>query len=67
MELTVNGAPRTCPADLTVADLVAGVLDGAVQGSAVALNGEVVPRASHAATALADGDVVEIVTAVQGG
>ena len=33
----------------------------------VALNGTVVPRHRHAATPLAEGDEVEIVTAVQGG
>jgi sulfur carrier protein len=67
MELTVNGHPATYDAPLTIADLVAEVLGGETRGSAVAHNGEVVPRASHAVVALADGDVVEIVTAVQGG
>ncbi len=40
---------------------------GAGRGCAVALNGVVVPRAQLAARRLADGDVVEVVTAVQGG
>lgn len=67
MELTLNGSRRSYDGAPTVADLVAEVLGGPVGGSAVAVNGEVVPRAAHAGTALADGDVVEVVTAVQGG
>lgn len=63
MNLTVNGEPRAVEAGASVADL----LPRSPQGMAVARNGEVVPRASHATTPLADGDVIEIVTAVQGG
>lgn len=63
MTITVNGEPRAVEAGASVADL----LPPSPQGMAVARNGEVVPRAAHAATLLADGDVVEIVTAVQGG
>jgi sulfur carrier protein len=41
---------------------------GAGQGGvAVAVNDEVVPRRVWSATALADGDRVEVLTAVQGG
>ncbi|PZS16264.1 MAG: thiamine biosynthesis protein ThiS [Acidimicrobiales bacterium] len=36
-------------------------------GMAVAVNGEVVPRSRWPATELADGDQVEVLTAVQGG
>jgi sulfur carrier protein len=36
-------------------------------GVAVAVNDEVVPRRAWSATALADGDRVEVLTAVQGG
>jgi len=36
-------------------------------GTAVALNDDVVPRARHAATALRDGDRLEIIVAVAGG
>ena len=39
----------------------------APSGVAVALNGTVVPRAQWSATPLADGDRVEVLTAVQGG
>lgn len=62
MRLIVNGEDRLLEAGSTVADLLT---DPA--GHAVALNGSVVPRGRHADTALRDGDVVEIVTAVQGG
>lgn len=67
MELTVNGEIRAYDGPLTVADLVADVLAGESRGSAVACNGTVVPRAEHASVVLAAGDLVEIVTAVQGG
>jgi sulfur carrier protein len=36
-------------------------------GSAVALNDDVVPRARYAATALQEGDRLEIIVAVAGG
>jgi sulfur carrier protein len=49
-----------------VAGLIA-MVTGVSTGLATAVNGEVVPRASWAATLLADGDRVEVVTAVQGG
>ena len=41
--------------------------DGRRLGVAVAHNAQVVPRSQWSATALADGDDVELVTAVQGG
>ncbi|MFW6774550.1 sulfur carrier protein ThiS [Nocardioides sp. CPCC 205120] len=63
--LTVNGEPVPTPAR-TVAELVAARV-GDPAGHAVAVNGAVVRRAEHASTPLDDGDVVEIVTAVQGG
>ena len=76
--LTVNGAPHSAAAPLTVADLVAertglrvaagGVAPGgAALGIAVAVNAAVVPRSGWAAAQLADGDAIEIVTATQGG
>ena len=51
-------APGTTVADLLPAD---------PRGHAVAVNGSIVLRAEHAATPLCEGDVVEIVAAVQGG
>ena len=66
MELTVNGETRVVPDGLTIRGLVEhlGLTDGPV---AVERNREVVPRANHAATLLAAGDVVEIVHFVGGG
>ncbi|HEX6500937.1 MAG TPA: sulfur carrier protein ThiS [Micromonosporaceae bacterium] len=64
--ISVNGRRTGVDEDTSVAAVVAG-LTAASQGIAVALNGEVVPRGAWAGTRVRDGDVVEIVTAVQGG
>ncbi|MEV7600247.1 sulfur carrier protein ThiS [Kitasatospora sp. NPDC089797] len=66
IELTVNGEPRRVPAATTLAALVTTV-SAARTGVAAALNEAVVPRSSWPATALATGDRIEILTAVQGG
>ncbi len=66
MTLTVNGDPRELPPGTTLADLVTQLVPSA-QGVAAAVNGEVVPRRAWPDTPLADGSVVEVVTAVQGG
>jgi sulfur carrier protein len=63
MTITLNGAPHRVQPGTAIADL----LPAERRGTAVALNGAVVPRAEHETTRIADGDVVEIVTAVQGG
>jgi sulfur carrier protein len=62
MHVTLNGEETPVSAGTTLADLV-----GSASGRAAAVNGVVVPRDQHPRTRLADGDVVEIVTAVQGG
>jgi sulfur carrier protein len=66
MHLSVNGEPREVPEHTTVRRLIE-LLDLAGGPVAVERNGDVVPRAEHAATALAEGDVVEIVHFVGGG
>ncbi|MCZ9354485.1 sulfur carrier protein ThiS [Streptomyces mutabilis] len=66
MNISVNGEPREV-APGTVLDTVVGTLTTAPSGVAAALNETVVPRARWSATALADGDRVEVLTAVQGG
>jgi sulfur carrier protein len=68
MIVTVNGQPQEVPVGATVRSLVAA-LPGAPEGRgvAVALEGEVVPRAAWPRTELADGAHVEVVVAVQGG
>ena len=66
VQIKLNGDPRELPADSTVVQAVAA-LTTAASGVAAAVNGEVLPRGSWAATPLRDGDQVEVVTAVQGG
>ena len=66
MTLTVNGDPRELPPGVTLADLVTQLVPSA-RGVAAAVDGTVVPRGAWPDTRLADGCVVEIVTAVQGG
>ncbi|WP_436701675.1 sulfur carrier protein ThiS [Nocardioides sp. BYT-33-1] len=66
MTITCNGEPVAAAA--TVADLLAHRLgDRCPSGVAVAVNEEVVPRGAWPERRLSDGDVVEVVTAVQGG
>jgi len=64
--ITVNGEPHTAPPGSTLEQLVSG-LTKLTSGVAAAVGGQVVPRGRWAATALQDGDRIEIVTAVQGG
>ncbi|MFC7816254.1 MULTISPECIES: sulfur carrier protein ThiS [unclassified Streptomyces] len=66
MNISVNGEPREV-APGTALDALVRTLTTAPSGVAAALNETVVPRARWAATALADGDRVEVLTAVQGG
>lgn len=66
MTITCNG--ESVAVEATVADLLRARLGHArPPGVAVAINEEVVPRGEWAARRLAAGDVVEVVTAVQGG
>jgi sulfur carrier protein len=62
----INGERRELAAGATVPDAL-GALGLPRTGVAVAVDGEVVPRAAWAGTALADGARVEVLTAVQGG
>ncbi|MEU6357530.1 sulfur carrier protein ThiS [Streptomyces sp. NPDC047072] len=66
MNISVNGEPRQF-APGTALDTVVRALTPAPSGVAAALNETVVPRAQWSATALAEGDRVEVLTAVQGG
>ncbi|WP_255770114.1 sulfur carrier protein ThiS [Pseudarthrobacter sulfonivorans] len=78
MNITLNGSPHAVPGDASITTLVVQITgrplaangqaaDGQKLGVAVARNSEVVPRSQWFATALADGDTIELVTAVQGG
>lgn len=66
MNVTINGAVRDVPEDLTIKDLVQhlGLGEGPV---AVEVNREIVPRAQHATHKIAGGDAIEIVHFVGGG
>jgi sulfur carrier protein len=66
MTVIVNGDPRELTAGTTLADLVTALLPS-VKGVAAAVDGAVVPRRAWPDTPLADGTVIEVVTAVQGG
>jgi len=66
MNIILNGEPRELPASLTVTGLLE-TLGYAGKRVAVERNGEIVPKSRHADTALADGDMLEIVVAVGGG
>ncbi|HEX8689820.1 MAG TPA: sulfur carrier protein ThiS [Solirubrobacterales bacterium] len=68
MRIELNGRPRELPAGATLADAVRESGAGAeARGVAVALDGEVVPRARWGSTALANGQKVEVLAAIQGG
>ncbi|WP_342319237.1 sulfur carrier protein ThiS [Corynebacterium mayonis] len=67
MNIFVNAAARTIEAR-TVEELTVEVLGEAPgAGTAVAVDGEVVPRSAWGTTELAEGAHVDILTAVQGG
>ncbi|MFG2999146.1 sulfur carrier protein ThiS [Streptomyces sp. NPDC048340] len=66
VSVSVNGEPREVAAGTTL-DTVVAALTTAPSGVAAALNETVVPRGQWPATAVGDGDRVEILTAVQGG
>ena len=66
MTISVNGDPREVEHTATLASLL-DTLGVRRDGTAVALNDDVVPRASHASTALREGDRLEIIVAVAGG
>ena len=66
IDVVINGQSRTVNAGTTVAGLI-GELGLGDRKVAVERNREVVPRAQHATTVLADGDRLEVVTFVGGG
>ncbi len=68
MRAIVNGEARDLEPGTNVADIVRLLQlprDG--RGSAVAINGEVVPRSQWPQRTVVDGDAVEVLTAVGGG
>jgi sulfur carrier protein len=66
VQVWINGEQRELADGARVLDALTALgLPGT--GVAVALDGEVVPRADWPAVALADGARIEVLTAVQGG
>ena len=66
MTITVNGEQREMSEGATL-DSLLEALGVRRDGTAVALNDDVVPRTRHAATVLRGGDRLEIIVAVAGG
>jgi sulfur carrier protein len=66
MNVLINGAACQLPLGATLAQAVRQVT-AATSGIAAAVNDEVVSRAAWEATEVAEGDRVEVLTAVQGG
>lgn len=66
MQVTVNGERLEVDAGTTIADLL-GRLGVRADGVAVERNRAIVRRRDHPSTALAPGDVLEVVTFVGGG
>ncbi|WP_258044299.1 sulfur carrier protein ThiS [Streptomyces sp. SM11] len=66
VSVSVNGEARAVPAG-TALDALVATLTPARSGVAAAVNESVVPRGRWATTTLAEGDRVEVLTAVQGG
>jgi sulfur carrier protein len=64
--ITVNGESREL-AEGTTLDALLETLGVRRDGTAVALNDDVVPRAKHGGVALHAGDRLEIIVAVAGG
>lgn len=65
MEILLNGRPLALAESATLADAVAAA--DIAPPFAAAVNGKFVPRAAHAATALAAGDQIDLVQPVTGG
>jgi len=66
MRIQLNGEPYELPEGETVAALL-GRLELVGRRVAVELNLDIVPRSQHDATALSEGDQVEVVHAIGGG
>lgn len=68
MNVQINGKAFTLPASATVLDILHALsIPQDRQGIAVAVAAQVVPRSAWASQSIKDGDVVEVVTAAQGG
>lgn len=66
MLIELNGTRHEVDDAATVASLIESA-HGSTRGSAVVLDGVVVPRSAWAHTRLSPGQSIELITAVQGG
>jgi sulfur carrier protein len=66
MNVVVNGEPLIVDADTTVGELVDRLGNGR-SGIAVAVDGEVVPRTTWDERTINAGEVLDVLTAAQGG
>ena len=68
MKITVNGGAVDVPEGTSLEGLllISGH-NGGRRGVAIARNGEVVPRGSWTSQLVSEGDLVELLTATQGG
>jgi sulfur carrier protein len=66
VEILINGAAHQVAGDMSL-DRAVALISNAASGVAAAVNGELVRRVSWPSTRLADGDEIEVLTAVQGG
>jgi sulfur carrier protein len=67
IDVNINGQKRSIPDRSTVRSLLEDLGIADRQGTAVAVNMEVIPRTAHVDTVLQTGDRIEIVQAVGGG
>jgi sulfur carrier protein len=67
MRIELNGKPVELVEDASVTAAVNALHADSARGVAVAVDGEVVPRSEWDATALHEGQQVEVLHAVQGG
>lgn len=68
MKLVINGEDRQFADPMTIAQLVRDLgRDPTNPGTAIARNGDVVPRRQWDDVRLVDGDAIEVVVAVGGG
>jgi sulfur carrier protein len=66
MNVEINGRLRELTPGITLLDLLQS-LRGSTRGSAAVVDGEVVPRAEWPTYEVRSGQVIELITAVQGG
>lgn len=68
MNITVNGEQAQVPAGTSLEGLLTSSgLHAQRRGVAIAMNGEVVPRGRWTQQLVSEGDLVELLTASQGG